>query len=95
MSPTTEIKSSVDRPPLRLEQLRQLIDAYAAGRLSLGRYDRAAAALLRKKETQMIKLARAFAVLLIFLAIGCGGPPLPEPVEPAQVAPPAAKPGCR
>ncbi len=95
MSPTTEIKSSVDRPPLRLEQLRQLIDAYAAGRLSLGRYDRAAAALLRKKETQMIKLARAFAVLLIFLAIGCGGPPVPEPVEPAQVAPPAAKPGCR
>lgn len=92
---TADFKSEVERPPLRWLQLRALIDQYAAGRLSLGRYDRAAAALLRKKETPMIQLARAFAVLLIFLAIGCGGPPVPEPAEPAQVAPPAAKPGCR
>lgn len=93
---TADLKSEVERPPLRWLQLRALIDQYAAGRLSLGRYDRAAAALLRKpKEVPMIPIARAFAILMIVLAIGCGGPPVPEPSEPARVAPPAAKPGCR
>ena len=44
----------------------------------------------------MLQLARAFAVAIVLLIIGCGGP-MPEPPEqqPAQVAPPAAKPGCR
>jgi hypothetical protein len=94
---TEEIKSEVERPLLRLEQLRVLIDAYARGAMSLGRYSRAAAALLRKpKEVPMIPIARAFAVAFVLFILACGGPlPEPPPEQPAQVAAPAAKPGCR
>lgn len=96
MDRTTDLNSSVDpRPPLRLEQLRQLVDQYAAGRMSLGRYDRAARAILRPKEIPMILLGRAFFVAaIILLAVGCGG--ATDPPEVSHVAPPAAQStGCR
>lgn len=87
------ISSVGQRQPLRLAQLRQLVDRYAAGKMSLGLFDKAARAILRRpKEIPMIPLARAFYVAAILFAIGCGTPEA-EP-EPAHVAQSAAK-GCR
>ena len=95
MEPTPDLSSAVaEREPLRLEKLRALVDLYAAGRLSLGRFDRAGRALLRKKENgPMIQLARAFVAAAVLLAVACGTPP--EQPAPALPSTPAAHPGCR
>lgn len=92
MSPTRDSKSEVaPPPPLRWTQLRALVDEYARGRISLGRYDRAARAILRRpQDIPMMPLGRAFVVSVVLLILGCGGA-MPESPQPAQVAPPAAQ----
>jgi len=96
MEPTSDFISSVEpRQPLRLEQLRELVNAYAAGRLSLGRFDRAGRALLRRqtKEPAMM-FARAFLLICSVFAVACGTPPEPAPAAVVAVQS-DAKPGCR
>lgn len=96
MEPTPDMNSAVQvRQPLRVEQLRQLVNLYASGSITLGRFDRAGRALLRRqtKEPVIVNFARAFLLICSVFAVACGNPP--EQPAPAQPATPAAHPGCR